>query len=140
MTNPSSAHTTTTDGAKKATVDRSLASDRDSWTYSDPSGPQVNPLNPQTNSLNWSQSHHLFRGSLPWFWRSLRSFYSDDIVQLHSHIRSILLATTTQRPPSHRYSPVLFSLTLCMCAISFTLPHSEFPGWEVSCTDCNERC
>ena len=59
---------------------------------------------------------------------SLRSFYSDDIVQL---------ATRTRRSPPHRYSPVL---TLCMCTISFTLPHSEFSGWEVSCIDWNERC
>ncbi|KIM83733.1 hypothetical protein PILCRDRAFT_434436 [Piloderma croceum F 1598] len=65
VTNPSSTHPITTDGVKKATVDRSSASDRDSRTYNDPSCPPVNPLYPQvgTNSLNWSQSCHLFRGT-----------------------------------------------------------------------------
>jgi hypothetical protein len=44
MTNPSSAHTTTMDGVKKATVDRSLASDL--------SCPEVNPLYPQVGNAH----------------------------------------------------------------------------------------
>jgi hypothetical protein len=47
VTNPSSAHTTTMNGIKTATVDRSLPSDRDSRTYNDPSCPQVNLVYPQ---------------------------------------------------------------------------------------------
>jgi len=37
---------------KKATVDKSLASDWDSQTYSDPSWPQVNPLYPQVGNAH----------------------------------------------------------------------------------------
>ena len=44
-----------------------------------------------------------------------------------------------QQPPPHCYSLWFsFSLTLFLWTISFTLPHSEFPGWEVLCTNCNE--
>ena len=51
MSNPLSAHTTITDSVKKPTVDRSLASDRDSRTYSDLSCPQMNPLYPQVGNV-----------------------------------------------------------------------------------------
>jgi hypothetical protein len=99
VTNLSSANTTTTDGVKEATVDRSSASDRDSRTYSDPSWARDPPSSQfhQTRSCaNGTREEQVCRRQFDW--RVLCTGYGVDLLLSD---RNVGRSTRHDNAPKH---------------------------------------